>query len=125
MAKDLGTHPFAERTIHLVRSDTNNRIQKRHNAVYGNHRKQGQPPRELYPDGGAVLLDDYPTVCRELRSELKGTRILILVPAIGFDSISIVPFTNRMRSCMLVRPRPRPCTAVATSKPLPRSPTIR
>jgi len=45
----------------------------------------------------------------------------MVVPLIGLDSIVIVPFTNRTRSRMLVRPRPLPCDAASTSNPLPES----
>jgi len=49
----------------------------------------------------------------------------MVVPPIGFDSIVILPFTNRTRSRILVRPRPLPCDAASTSKPLPKSLMIR
>jgi len=49
----------------------------------------------------------------------------IVVPPIGFESIAIVPFTNRTRSLMLVRPSPLPCFTASTSKPLPKSLIVR
>src|SRR3954449_11684421 len=55
----------------------------------------------------------------------RGTRTSITVPLFGFDSIVIDPFTSRMRSRMLVRPRPLPTDAALRSKPLPGSLTIK
>ena len=49
------------------------------------------------------------------QTEHKGWMV---VPAIGFDSIVIVRFTNRTRSYMLVRPRPFSCNVASTSKPM-------
>src|SRR5215469_7123990 len=67
----------------------------------------------------------YPAAHAELCSDLKGTQTWIVVPAVGFDSITIVPLTSRTRSRMLVSPRPRPFITVLISKPAPESLTAR
>jgi hypothetical protein len=38
----------------------------------------------------------------------------MVVPPIGFDSITIAPFTNRTRLRMLIRPKPLPANAAST-----------
>lgn len=54
-----------------------------------------------------------------------GTRTFTTVPARGSDWIEMRPFTRFSRSCMLMRPRPRPCLATLGSNPTPKSRTVR
>ena len=51
--------------------------------------------------------------------ELTGTRAYTMVPRPGFDLIERDPLISLNRSCMLVRPRPQPLSALFGSKPAP------
>ena len=67
----------------------------------------------------------YPAARMESLPELRGTRAWIVVPRWGGDSIKNDPFTSLSRSCMLIKPSPRPAFAASRSKPAPESLTVR
>ena len=56
---------------------------------------------------------------------LVGTQAWIVVPTFGLDWTTKIPFSDLIRSCILVRPRPSSVNAALTSKPTSKSQTVR
>jgi len=94
-----------------------------HSGVYSpdDCSKNGGVPK---PSGEMVFMLD---LAIRLKSTigLVGTQAWIVVPTFGVDWTTNVPFSDLIRSCILVRPRPSSVNTALTSKPTPKSLTVR